>query len=136
MNQSQIQAVVVIIEKDGKFLLGKRSPQKRAAPLYWCPITGKIEPGESEESAVEREVLEEVGLVVKAKLKITEVDSRDKKIRLHWWSVDILQGDASLKNDEHTDLGWFTVEEMGQLEPIFQEDLELFITLTQSGTKK
>jgi 8-oxo-dGTP diphosphatase len=135
MEHQQVQAVVVIIEKDGKFLLGKRSPEKRAAPEYWCPITGKVEAGESQQDAVIREVFEEVGLTVQVRDKIISMDSRDKKICLHWWRVDILQGEAYLKNDEHSQLGWFTLEEMGQLEPIFHEDLELFISLTQSGTK-
>lgn len=125
----QHQAVMVIIEKDGRYLLGKRSSWKRAAPGYWCPVSGKIEAGESEEDAVAREAFEEVGLTVEAFRKIGEMDTRDQSARLHWWLVKVLEGEAYLKNDEHTELGWFTLDEMSKLEPVFHEDIELFRSL-------
>ena len=126
---NQIQAVTVVIEKDGKFLLGKRSLWKLAAPGYWCPVSGKIEPGESEIEAVKREAFEEVGLTVEVVRKLVEMDTRDKTGRLHWYLVKILEGEAFLKNDEHTELGWFTLEEISHLDPIFHEDLATFRSL-------
>lgn len=89
---SQIQAVTIIIEKDGRYLLGKRSPWKTTAPGYWCPVSGKIEAGESEEEAVCREAFEEVGLKVEALQKLCEMDTRDGSGRLHWWTVRIVKG--------------------------------------------
>lgn len=126
----KIQAVTIIIKKNDRFLLGKRSPWKLAAPLYWCPISGKIEPGESEREAVKREAFEEVGLVVEPVKKLMAMDTRDGSGILHWWLVEILQGEAFLKNDEHTQLGWFTLEEIKALEPTFHEDIALLESLT------
>jgi 8-oxo-dGTP diphosphatase len=122
---SQIQAVTIVIQKDNRYLLGKRSLWKVSAPGYWCPVSGKIEAGETEAEAVCREAFEEVGLTVEALNKLCEMDTRDGSGRLHWWSVKILEGEAYLKNDEHSEIGWFTLEEMALLDPIFHEDLEL-----------
>jgi 8-oxo-dGTP pyrophosphatase MutT (NUDIX family) len=130
------QAIVAIIPKEGKYLLGKRAEWKRSAPGYWCPVTGKVEAGETEPEAVIREVFEEVGLEVEVVAKMVSMDSNDGLVKLHWWMTRIVSGEAYLKNDEHSELGWFTPDEMSQLTPIFQEDLELFLSLTQSGSKK
>lgn len=114
-------------------MLGKRSPDKESAPLYWCPVTGKIEPGESEGDAVIREAFEEVGLKVKPLKKLAQMPTRDGSCLLHWWSVEILEGDAYLKNDEHTELRWVTLSEMEKLTPIFHEDIAFYRAIT--GTR-
>ena len=132
---TKIQAVTIIIEKEGRFLLGKRSSWKTTAPGYWCPVSGKIEKGETEPEAVCREAFEEVGLMVKPIKKLCEMDTRDGSGRLHWWSVEILEGEAFLKNDEHSEIGWFTMDEISRLDPTFHEDIDLFRSLTQSATK-
>ncbi|OFZ53420.1 MAG: hypothetical protein A2428_10135 [Bdellovibrionales bacterium RIFOXYC1_FULL_54_43] len=79
------QVVAAVIQRAGKFLLGKRSPWKRSTPGYWCPISGQIEPGETEEDAVAREVREEVGLIVTAVKKVGEFETHDGTALIHWW---------------------------------------------------
>ncbi|MBY0554353.1 NUDIX domain-containing protein [bacterium] len=131
------QVVAAVIRKENKFLLGKRALSKKSAPGYWCPVSGKIENGETEESAVMREVFEEVGLNVKPKLKLNVFDTRDKSAIIHWWLVDIVEGEPTLKNDEHSELGWFLISEMESLKDVFSEDIELYKTLSLqiNGTK-
>lgn len=124
---SQIQAVMLIIEKKGKFLLGKRASWKPKAPGYWCPISGKIEFGETEETAVTREALEEVGLVVRPLRNVASIDSRDGTVRLHFWKTQIISGEARITNDEHSEIGWFSPEELRRLSPSFEEDLEILL---------
>lgn len=128
---TQTQAIAAVIEKSGRFLLARRSPTKRTAAGYWCPITGRIEPGETEEQAVVREVFEEVGLHVTATRKIGEMDTRDKHARMHWWQTQITGGEAFIKCDENTELTWVTVEEMKLLHPIFEEDVAVFEKLAK-----
>ncbi|MCZ6470896.1 MAG: NUDIX hydrolase, partial [Gammaproteobacteria bacterium] len=65
-NDSRKQAVVAIIRKSDKFLLVKRSDYVESAKGYWCPVSGRIENGETQEVALRREVMEEVGLDVAA----------------------------------------------------------------------
>ena len=128
--QPKVDVVVVVIEREKRFLLGRRSLKKASAPGYWAPVCGRVEPGESESGAVEREVAEEMGLAVRALEKLGEFESRDKSARLHWWRAAPLDAaEASLANDEHDAFAWVSVEEMGQLAPMFPEDIAVFASL-------
>jgi 8-oxo-dGTP pyrophosphatase MutT (NUDIX family) len=118
--------VAAVLEHDGRFLLGKRSPH-RPAGGYWCPVCGGVEAGEPQADAVVREVREETGLAVRAIAKVAQCDTHDGTAVIHWWRVQLLDDTpARLANDEHTALDWFTVDEMKRLEPVFLEDVAIF----------
>lgn len=122
----KIDVVAAIIERQGRFLFGRRSPHKLSAPGYWCPISGRIEPGESQAAAVEREVAEEVGLRVRALQKVAECDTHDGSAVIHWWSCEPLDdAPARLANDEHTELAWCSIGELKELTPVFHEDVRI-----------
>jgi 8-oxo-dGTP diphosphatase len=124
------QVVAAVIERSGKFLLGKRSLHKASAPGFWCAITGKIEPGETQRAAVAREVMEETGLIVEAIRKQCEVGTRDGSAVIHWWRVALhADAQAQLCGDEHSELRWVTLTEMRQLQPVFPEDLAIFASV-------
>jgi 8-oxo-dGTP diphosphatase len=126
MQQAKVEVVAAIIERGGRFLLGKRSPHKRSAPGYWCTVCGGVEPGESRADAVVREVREETGLRVRALKEVAECDTHDGTALIHWWRVELLDdAPARLTNDEHSELGWFSIEEMKRLEPVFLEDIAI-----------
>src|SRR5206468_2424577 len=55
------EAVVAVLQRAGRVLVVKRGPEAVLSG-YWAPLSGRIEPGESQEQAVIREVREEVGL--------------------------------------------------------------------------
>ncbi len=124
MQNAKGHVVAAIIERAGRFLLGRRSAHKRSAPGYWCTVCGGIEAGEPRSDAVVREVLEETGLRVRALEEVAECDTHDGAAVIHWWRVEPLDdAPARLTNDEHSELGWFSIEEMKRLEPIFLEDV-------------
>lgn len=128
----QKQVVAALIEREGRFLLGKRSPHKLSAPDYWCPICGAVEPGELQAQAVAREVLEETGLSVRAVEKVAECDTRDGSAVIHWWRTEPLDTEpARLANDEHSELRWVTLEELRALDPVFPEDVAIFEGLSE-----
>jgi (d)CTP diphosphatase len=124
----KIEVVAAIIEQGGRFLLGKRSPQRRSAPGYWCPICGRVEAGESQAEAVVREVREETALRVSALRKVAECDTHDGSAVIHWWLTQLLDDSpARLANDEHSELRWLTPEELQHLEPTFPEDIAILL---------
>jgi 8-oxo-dGTP diphosphatase len=126
MVERKIDVVAAIIERDGRFLFGKRSLHKRSAPGHWCPISGRIEAGESQAHAVVREVHEETGLSVRALSKVAECDTHDGSALIHWWRVAPLDDTpARLANDEHSELVWVSLEEMRALRPVFLEDVAI-----------
>ncbi len=51
-----------LVEKNGKFLVLKRSADKDFAPNSWEPVTGRLEEEEDPEDGVLREIEEETGL--------------------------------------------------------------------------
>ena len=124
----KVDAIVAILERQGRYLLGKRSPGKPVAPGYWGPISGRVEPGEAQADAVVREVFEEAGLRVRALRKVAECDTHDGLVLLHWWLAELLDdAPAQLMNDEHTELRWLTPEELGTLTPVFEEDIAILL---------
>lgn len=60
----QIICANVLIRKDGKYLVLRRSPLKRYAPDVVHPFGGKVDLGENPHTAALREVYEETGLQV------------------------------------------------------------------------
>jgi 8-oxo-dGTP pyrophosphatase MutT (NUDIX family) len=54
--------ILLVDEFDRTFLFKGQDPQNRS-DVFWCPVGGGIEPGETPEQAIRREVTEETGLV-------------------------------------------------------------------------
>ena len=55
-------ARVLLIDELDRLLLFQRQDPTNPSDIYWCPVGGGIEPGESPEDAARREVKEETGL--------------------------------------------------------------------------
>jgi 8-oxo-dGTP diphosphatase len=56
-----VQVVAAILENEGKILVGQRMAEQ-SHPLKWEFPGGKVEPGESPEQALSRELEEELGI--------------------------------------------------------------------------
>jgi 8-oxo-dGTP diphosphatase len=56
-----IQVVAAILERDGRILIGQRRPEQ-SHPLQWEFPGGKVEPGETPEAALARELEEELAI--------------------------------------------------------------------------
>ncbi|MBI2640633.1 MAG: (deoxy)nucleoside triphosphate pyrophosphohydrolase [Candidatus Sungbacteria bacterium] len=108
-----VNVAVAIIEQDGKFLIGKRAPDKPYAGK-WAFIGGRIEAGESPEEALRREVLEEIGMDVEIvrTLSVTDVNLPDgNAFRLHGFICRII-GWVQSPLVVHDELRWATAEEL------------------------
>lgn len=116
---------MIVIERNGKFLFGKRADWKAVAPGYWCPISGHVETGEREEEAVIREAQEEIGVSVIPIRKFTESDTHDGKVRLHWWLARLESDEPRIANEENSEIRWVSMEEFDSLKPAFEEDLDI-----------
>jgi 8-oxo-dGTP diphosphatase len=65
-----VQVVAAILERDGNVLIGRRQPEQ-SHPLKWEFPGGKVEPGETPEQALARELEEELSIGNAAGIEIT-----------------------------------------------------------------
>jgi len=121
----QGEAIVAILRRGDRLLAIRRGPGV-ARPGYWQPLSGKVEPGETQEQAVVREVREEVGLTVSPLAKVWESETDDGLFRLHWWTADATTDEVVPDPVEVAETRWVTPEEFLALTPVFDGDREFF----------
>ena len=94
-------AVGVLIDAHGRFLLTTRPPGKVYAG-YWEFPGGKVEPGESIEQALRRELHEELGITIAAAQpwQVEMVDYPHALVRLHFCKVFGWQGDFEMREGQ------------------------------------
>jgi 8-oxo-dGTP diphosphatase len=104
-------AAAILIRPDGAVLLAQRPPGK-VYPGYWEFPGGKLEPGEAPRHALERELAEELGIVVVSAEPFLEVSHAypDRQVQLDVWAVAAYTGEP--KPREGQPLRWVTVEEL------------------------
>jgi ADP-ribose pyrophosphatase YjhB (NUDIX family) len=118
--------VCAIFVSDGRILLGKRSPHRKAYAGNWDVVGGLVERGESLEDALVREVGEEVGVTPTAWDRFCAVRDTGPGARgdaiYHMFLVRAWNGgQPAMANDEHTELKWFTIAEACSLEDLALE---------------
>jgi 8-oxo-dGTP diphosphatase len=119
------EAVVIVLRRQGRVLVIRRGTDV-IFPGYWSPPSGRIHIGETQEAAVVREVLEEVGLQVTPIAKVWECDTEDGKFHLHWWLADAQPGGLLLDPGEVSEAHWIRASDFGDLSPTFADDRRFF----------
>ena len=100
---------IMLVEHDGRVLLGR---QPRFPPRRLSALAGFVEPGESIEEAVAREIMEEAGLTVR---DVTYVASQpwpfpsSLMIGCHSYTDDPV---ITLDTNELDEAGWFTRDDV------------------------
>lgn len=94
-------AVGVLIRPDGRFLLTSR-PEGKVYAGYWEFPGGKVEPGESIEAALRRELHEELGITIgtSGAWKEELVDYPHALVRLHFRKVFQWQGEFQMREGQ------------------------------------
>lgn len=118
-------AIVAVVRRGPRVLMIRRGATVPDAGV-WAPPSGKMEPGESQEAAVIREVREEVGLEARPRRKIWESVSFGGTHRLHWWLADAGEGPVVLDAREVAEVRWVTPAEVAALAPTFPTDRHFF----------
>ena len=94
-------AVGVLIQADGSFLLTSR-PVGKVYEGYWEFPGGKLEPGESVEQALRRELQEEIGITIGAAhpWKVEQVDYPHALVRLNFCKIFEWTGELQMREQQ------------------------------------
>ncbi|MDP1027697.1 NUDIX domain-containing protein [Sphingomonas sp. KR1UV-12] len=106
--------VGAMLVRNGEILLGLRAAHKSFAG-DWDIIGGHIESGETAWSALRRELIEEIGVECVAGDHLGTLNIGSDPSVLHVYSVSSWEGEASLRNDEHTEIRWFRLDDAERL---------------------
>ncbi len=115
LNYPRLSPSIIVLIKRGSELLLARSPH--FPPGMYSVLAGFVEPGETLEQAVEREVLEEVGLTVK---NITYFGSQPwpfPNSLMIGFTAEYAGGELQLDAAEIEEAGWFTAANLPAIPP-------------------
>lgn len=105
-------AIVVLITKDKEILLG-RSPHFSTG--VYSNLAGFIEPGESAEQTIVREVKEEVGISVKNIHYLGSQSWPFEHTFMLAFKADYASGELTVNTQELEDAKWFPIDELPRL---------------------
>jgi 8-oxo-dGTP diphosphatase len=108
---------VVIQNSEGKCLLIKRSLSSKGNPGKWDFPGGKVDPGETFDDGLNREVFEEPKLKISLERPLSMVESESPVNRVIYLFMEgkLLEGEVTL-SDEHEDHIWVPKEEIGNMD--------------------
>lgn len=111
----EVFVVAGAIVKDGKVFAAQRGNKGKTAFKYEFP-GGKIEPGETPEQALARELREELSINVEVHELITAIVDEYEDIILHidTYRCTLISGTPTLS--EHIAMAWSNKEELDNLE--------------------
>ena len=110
----QIEVVSAIIHHDGAYFATQRGYGEFEG--MWEFPGGKIEPGESQETALKREIQEELGvdITIGELLCTTEYDYPTFHLTMHCYLCSVASGEIELR--EHKSAQWLTAETLDSVE--------------------
>ena len=106
----QIEVVAAILHRDGAYFATQRGYGEFEG--MWEFPGGKIEPGESREVALKREIQEELGvdIAIENLLCTTEYDYPSFHLTMHCYLCSIASGEIELR--EHKSALWLTSDKL------------------------
>jgi 8-oxo-dGTP diphosphatase len=106
----------VIRDEQGRWLMIRRSAASRHNAGEWDFPGGKIDPGESFETALIREILEETGLKVELDAVLGAAESELPTLRVAYLILGAkITGGALQLSAEHDDSRWVGLDELDSL---------------------
>lgn len=109
-------AVFGLLCKGGSVLCLKRTAKTGWGDGLWSVPAGHLEPGEAPDEAVAREILEEIGVTVRAEdCRLIHAHSQliDVPYIMMFFAVDLWQGVPTNKEPElHSDMQWLSLDEI------------------------
>ncbi|MFG2056216.1 NUDIX hydrolase [Micromonospora sp. NPDC048930] len=115
-------AGALIVDDDGRLFIQRRSPERRLFPNCWDIVGGHLEPGETVDEALRREVAEETGWTVSHVLGLVgeyAYTGDDGLARVETDFLVRVDGDLSrpaLEAGKHTEFRWLAEQDVDLLD--------------------
>jgi NAD+ diphosphatase len=121
------RGAVALIRRGPQVLVIRRA-RSVVAPLAYCFPGGGIEPGETEETALVRELREELGVTIRPVRRLWHCVTA-WKVDLAWWLAEMDAAAVPTPNPAEVEsVHWFTPAEMARL-PGLLESNRIFLEL-------
>jgi len=123
--QLQVGVKVLLKNREGKYLLLRRSPEKYPGTKgMWDIIGGRINPGTPLLDNLKREVMEETGLELTSAVRLVAAQDILRMpgrhvVRLTY--VGEINGEPKVDGADHLEYGWFTPDELRR-----HDDLDMY----------
>ena len=124
----------LLVDAQGRVLLGLRAAHKKAWPNHWDAIGGRVEAGETPAQAMIREVGEEIGVVPIVFHELASV--AEPRPDLYGQSVATLYavtswtgGEPRNLSNEHARIAWFSEQQLAELNAVAGYDYLRFAKL-------
>ncbi len=105
-------AIIVLVERGNQLLLAR---SRHFMPGMYSVLAGFVEPGESLEEAVVREVKEEVGIEIKNIRYFGSQPWPFPHSLMIGFTATYASGEISLNDEELEDGGWFTIDNLPRI---------------------
>ena len=114
------EVACALILRSQRILLGLRSATRAFFPGVWDVFGGHVEPGEQHEQTMVRELREELGITPTQWTFLETIQlsplAGPERLILHFYHVTEWTGTpANLQLEEHSTIGWFSLEEVRQV---------------------
>jgi 8-oxo-dGTP diphosphatase len=108
-------SAIIVRDDDDKVFIARRATTKQSLPGHWETIGGGVEPGETPQECIVRELREEIGVTPKAVRHFTDyvVDGNGCRV-----FIVALEGEPRPTAADFDDAGWFTPDEVASLRPM------------------
>lgn len=106
--------VAAAIERDGRYLAARRTRPADVAGRWEFP-GGKVEPGESEDQALAREIREELGVEIVIGGRVPGEWPLHGDLVLHLYRATLAGGEP-LPLEQHDEIRWVTPEEFDSVD--------------------
>lgn len=132
----QVIVSVGLIEKDSKFLLMRRvSPNEPLWDKRWELPGGKIEPGETPEKALYREIFEEAGLYIRSAALLGVytnfwyLEEKTQQTFVLVYHCKVSNETITLDDQAHDAYSWESIEEILEKKDLLNGTKEILETL-------
>ena len=130
--ETLFQVTAALLEKDGRILIAKRRKGGLFAGLWEFP-GGKLEPGETPEVCLQREILEELGIEVRVDGRFASCRYAGSGCEVELMAYRVIHVAGEFQPREHEEIRWVCLSDLDSFD-FSLPDIPLVLKLKRAGS--